>query len=218
VSKSRLMEQLGLEGLIHIWGRAGTGKTLLACLIAADESRLTKIEWINTDAKQSFVSQLRQTIESEGGLIQNITVTMARDRKEVRDLILSLTKDIESDCSLVVIDSITRLLDMARENPTLWGREMIEEALPTLAGIVNKHGVNVIVTSESRAINESDTLAVHHKTIAKWADHDVRLIKNGIGDSSLILEGENQIGILRFSDNGVSVVSRLAQRLGQMEV
>jgi hypothetical protein len=212
------MEQLGFEGLIHIWGKAGTGKTLLACLIAADESRHTKIEWINTDAKQSFVPQLKQTIESDGGLMQNITVTMTRDRKEVRDLILGLIKELESDVSLVVIDSITRLLDMARENPTLWGRELIEEALPTLAGIVNQRGVNVIVTSESRAVDESSTLAVHHRTIARWADHDIRLIKNSNRDASQIMENDDQIGILRFLENGVSVISHSAQRLEQMEV
>jgi len=220
VSKPRLLQQLGLKGLIHIWGDAGTGKTLLACMITSDESRFSKVEWINTDAKQSFVSQLKRSIESRGGEIQNIAVTLTSSRQEVRNLILNLVETIESDVSLVVIDSVTRLLDMAREDPILWGRELVEEALPSLAGIVNQKGLNVIVTSESRVVDDSRTLAVYHKTIAKWADFDVRLVKNGVGDSSEIilgLEEEKPIGILQLHESSV-VFSQLDQKQEQVEV
>ncbi|MFW9794835.1 MAG: NB-ARC domain-containing protein, partial [Candidatus Thorarchaeota archaeon] len=206
MSRPRLMEQLGLQGVIHIWGKAGVGKTLLASKIASNESRFAKVEWINTDAKQSFIPHLRRNIVSENGIIENITVTMVTDRQAIKETIESLNDVLNSDVSLVIIDSITRLLDMARRDPTLWGRELIEEALPTLAGIVSRRGVSVIVTSESRSIDEKKTLAVHYKTIAKWSDYDIQLVRNIHSGSSQIIRcenGDSQIGTLDLLENRV---------------
>lgn len=203
VSKPRLIKQLNLEGLIHIWGKAGSGKTLLASIIASNESRYSKVEWINTDAKQSFVPQLKRLVESEEGVMENIIVTMLNDRHEIREVILNLAERLDPEVSLVVIDSITRILDLARADPILWGREMIEEALPTLAGLVDQKGLSVIITSETRAMEDSKNLAVHQKTIAKWVDHDFLLIKTTMDSSSQImrgLENKHQIGILRNDD------------------
>lgn len=218
VSKTNLTESLALDGLIHLWGDAGSGKTLLACSIASEVSRYSKVEWINTDSKQSFIPYLKRSIESAGGSIQNVSVTMANDRTEVRDLILGLSRSLPAGVSLIVIDSITRLLDMAREDPILWGRELFEEALPTLAGIVDEKGVKVIITSESRAMSESGNLAVHHRTIKKWADHDILLVRNALEESTRILrvvdtpEDQELIGILRLMENGIPIVQAQASR------
>ncbi|MFW9982649.1 MAG: hypothetical protein ACFFE3_12130, partial [Candidatus Thorarchaeota archaeon] len=185
------------------WGKAGSGKTLLASIIACNESRYSKVEWINTDAKQSFVPQLKRIVESEEGVMDNITVTMANDRHEIREVILNLSEFLDPEVSLVVIDSITRILDMAREDPILWGREMIEESLPTLAGLVSNLRVNIIIISETRAMEDSNILAVHQKTISKWVDHDILLTKTNVDSSSKIMRGlknRHQIGILKNYD------------------
>jgi hypothetical protein len=108
---------------------------------------------------------------------------------------------------------------MAREDPTLWGRELFEEALPTLAGIVDSRGVKIIITSESRAMSESGNLAVHHRTIKKWADHDILLVRNALEDSTRILrvvdtpEDQEQIGILRLMENGIPIVKAQTSRV-----
>jgi hypothetical protein len=224
VSKANLTETLALDGLIHLWGDAGSGKTLFACSIASEVSRYSRVEWINTDAKQSFIPYLKRSIESSGGSIKNVTVTMASDRGEFRNLILSLSRSLPEGVSLIVIDSITRLLDMAREDPTLWGRELFEEALPTLAGIVDEKGVKIIITSESRALSESGNLAVHHRSIKKWADHDIQLVRNALEDSTRIMrnvdtpEYQEQIGILSLMENGIPIVkpqpSRISEPMG----
>lgn len=206
MSKPRLMEQLGLKGLIHIWGRAGSGKTMLACKIASDESSYSRVEWINTDSKQSFVSQLKRDIEAGGGNIRNVAITLVSDKNQIKDLVLKLNKTLEPEVSLVVIDSLTRVLDMARKDPTLWGREMIEEVLPALAGLVNKEVVNVIITSEVRTVDEQRTIAVHHRTIAKWTDHDVHLVRSSNGDTSRIIrntECEEHVGVLDLVENSL---------------
>ena len=224
MSKVNLTDTLALDGLIHLWGDAGSGKTLLACSIASEVSRYSKVEWINTDAKQSFIPFLKRSIDSVGGSIQNVSVTMADERNEVRDLILGLPQSLPDGVSLVVIDSITRLLDMAREDPILWGRELFEEALPTLAGLVDERGVNVILTSESRAMTDLGNLAVHHRTIKKWVDHDIMLARNTLEDSSRIMrvidepDNKEQIGVLHLMENGIPMVvphtSRAIKQIG----
>ncbi|MGY5863153.1 MAG: NB-ARC domain-containing protein [Candidatus Thorarchaeota archaeon] len=221
MSKPRLMEQLGLKGLIHIWGRAGSGKTMLASKIASDESSYSKVEWINTDSKQSFVQQLKQDIEAGGGNIGNVAVTMVNDRDQIKDMVLNLNKTLEPDVSLVVIDSLTRVLDMARKNPILWGREMIEEVLPALAGLVNKKVVNVIITSETRTVDEQRTIAVHQTTIAKWTDHDVHLVRSSNGDASRIIretECEKQMGVLDLDANSLVLSQHHSNLRKTMEV
>ena len=224
VSEVNLTDTLALDGLIHLWGDAGSGKTLLACSIASEVSRYSKVEWINTDAKQSFIPFLKRSIDSVGGSIQNVSVMMAGERNEVRDLIRGLPQSLPDGVSLIVIDSITRLLDMAREDPILWGRELFEEALPTLAGLVDERGVTIILTSESRAIADSGNLAVHHRTIKKWVDHDIMLARKTLRDSSRILrvidgpDNKEQIGVLRLMDDGIPVVvpqtSRALEQIG----
>lgn len=221
VSNPMLTETLALDGLIHLWGDAGSGKTLFACSIASEVSRYSKVEWINTDSKQSFIPNLKRTIESADGSIQNVSVTMARDRHEVRDLILGLSRSLPEGVSLIVIDSITRLLDMAREDPILWGRELFEEALPTLAGIVDEKGVKIIITSESRAMSETGNLAVHHRTIKKWVDHDILFVRNALEDSTRIMrvvdtpEDQELIGTLRLMENGIPIVQPQTTRVSE---
>lgn len=212
VSKTSLTETLALDGLIHLWGDAGSGKTLFACSIASEVSRYSKVEWINTDAKQSFIPFLKRSIDYAGGSMNNVSVTLVDDRHEIQDLILNLSKSLPKRVSLVVIDSITRLLDMAREDPILWGRELFEEALPTLAGIVVDRGVNIIITSESRAMVETGNLAVHHRTIKKWVDHDILLVRNTLEESTRIMrvvdspDDQEQIGTLRIMEDGFLLV------------
>lgn len=223
MSKVHLIDTLALDGLIHLWGDAGSGKTLLACSIASEATRYSKVEWINTDAKQSFIPFLKRSIDSVGGSIQNVSVTMASERNEVRDLILGLPKSLPDGVSLIVIDSITRLLDMAHDDPILWGRELFEEALPTLAGLVDERGVTIILTSESRAMTDSVNLAVHHRAIKKWVGHDIMLARNTLEDSSRImrvvdgLDNREQIGTLRLTDDGIPmVISQTSRAFGQI--
>jgi KaiC/GvpD/RAD55 family RecA-like ATPase len=224
VSKTTLTEMLSLDGLIHLWGDAGSGKTLFACVMAAEISRYSKVEWINTDSKQSFIPKLIRSVESAGGSIKNVTVALTSDRTELRNLILNLSRSLQPGVGLIVIDSITRLLDMARDDPTMWGRELFEDALPTLAGIVDEKGIKIIITSESRAMNDFGNIAVHHRSIRKWVDHDILLVRNTLEESTRILrvldtpEDQEQIGILRLIEGGVPLVqpqsSRISQPLG----
>ena len=181
---------------------------MFASKLAADESTYAKVEWINTDSKQSFVARLKQDIEERCGNIDNVTVTILSDRQKVKDLILNLGEDLDPEVSLVVIDSLTRVLDMSRKDPTLWGREMIEETLPSLAGLVKKRGVNIIITSEARTLDEQTTVAVHHKTISKWVDHDVHVVRslNGV-TSQIIREDEKNelVGVLALEENSLNL-------------
>lgn len=177
MSNQPLMDMLGLSGLIHLWGDAGSGKTLFAVALACDVSKNHRVEWINADAKKSFVSHLKKNAVASGGKMENITVTFTEDQAELCTLIEGLPSAI-AGVSLIVIDPITRVLDLARNDPVLWGREIIEDVLPTLTGIVAQNNVDIIITSESRMMQDSINRAVHHNSISRWADHDLYMSRS----------------------------------------
>ena len=206
--RSSLMTSLGIRGLIHFWGSAGSGKTLLACALAGDASKHGRVEWINTDGKKSFVSYLKRNIDTSGGKVENVTITMTDDQSELLELIRTLP---DSDLpSLIVIDPITRVLDLARDDPTLWGQELVEDVLPTLAGIVSSNDLDIVITSESRMLGDSGNRAVHHNTITKWIDHDLCLNRNLSGSLTRIVrkneETEQETAQLRVDDTGVLTI------------
>ncbi|RDE12453.1 MAG: hypothetical protein C4K48_09985 [Candidatus Thorarchaeota archaeon] len=193
------MYALGLGGLIHLWGDAGSGKTLFAVALACDVSKNHRVEWINTDAKKSFVSHLKKNAVASGGKMENITVTFTEDQAELCTLIEGLPSAI-AGVSLVIIDPITRVLDLARDNPILWGREIIEDVLPTLTGIVSQNNIDFIITSESRMMPDSTNRAVHHNSISRWADHDLCITRN---------TGSPHSQVSRFSENGMKELASM---------
>jgi predicted ATP-dependent serine protease len=206
VYNAPLLEALELRGLIHIWGDAGSGKTLLAVAIACDASKHSRVEWINSDAKKSFVTHLKKNISASGGRIENITINLTESRSELNALIDDLPR-ILNEPSVVIIDPITRVLDMAREDPVLWGREIIEEVLPTLSGIVAHKNVDIIIISESRMMEDSTNQAVHHRTISRWVDRDICLERNMHGSqtkiSRLTDDGSQELAVMKVDSNGI---------------
>jgi len=179
VHNELLLHNLGLHGFIHLWGAAGSGKTLLSSLIAADASRHGFVEWINTDSKRAFVGLLKTNVQTLNGRMENIKVTMTNGSREAIDAVTRLPEIAEDGTVLCVIDSITRTLDMGREDPLLWGREFIEKVFPTLASFASVKSINVLVTSECRQIPGLGTVPVLHRTIAKWADHEIQVKRAG---------------------------------------
>lgn len=205
VHKSSLMTSLGLGGLTHLWGSAGSGKTLLAVALASDVSKHATVEWINTDGKMSFVRYLKKNIAVSGGRSENVTITMTDSQSDLLELIQSLPN---SDLpSLLVIDPITRVLDLARKEPTLWGREIVEDVLPTLAGLVAANDLAIIITSESRMLEDSVNRAIHHEAISKWIDHDLCLNRDMFGTLTHIVtkieDTELETAQLRMDQTGV---------------
>ncbi len=205
VHRDNLMTSMGLGGLIHLWGIAGSGKTLLAVALAADVSKHARVEWINTDGKKSFVSYLKRNIVASGGHLDNVSITMTDDQSELLELIQALPKtDLPS---LIVIDPITRVLDLARDDPTLWGREIVEDVLPTLAGMVTTNDLAIVITSESRMLEDSGNRAVYHNTIAKWIGHDLCLNRDLSGSLTHIVrkieDVEQETAQLRVDQTGI---------------
>jgi predicted ATP-dependent serine protease len=204
------MSMLGLGGLIHLWGDAGAGKTLLATALASAVSKEGYVEWINADAKKSFVTHLKKNVEHSGGHTNNITVTMAESRVELRSIIESLTETI-SGTSLIVIDPITRVLDMTQADPILWGQELIEVILPTLAGAIAGKDVDIVIISESRMSGCSESQAVHHQSISRWIDHDLHLVRTlGASHSQIFRDskdGKEELAIMKVDDRGVIQVT-----------
>ncbi|MCK5238148.1 MAG: hypothetical protein KAR33_01300 [Candidatus Thorarchaeota archaeon] len=170
----RIDQLLANGGIIHIRGGPGTGKTVLASRIAAEVSRRGRVEWLCNDGKISFTEVLTRNIQRHGGLSSNITILQPRGHLEARIIIESLRESVSHDTRLVVIDPLTRVLDMGRRSEEMWGRVLIEETLPTIAGLALETSVCFLVTSEVRMIDEAD-IPIHHEKIRQWTDLEVKL-------------------------------------------
>ena len=164
----------GLDGLIHLSGVAGSGKTLFAVALASNATRSGKVLWINTDAKTAFVNHLKVNIDSIGGDRTATSILTIMGHKRVREAILDLPNSLDKDTVLLVVDPVTRSLDMSHREDVMWGREMFEEVMPTLAGLVIARGLNVVIVSESRSFDH-EPAAVFHRSIKRWTDHDLVL-------------------------------------------
>ena len=187
---------LKMGNLFHIWGEAGSGKTLLACAFAAESVRNGHVRWICADGKRSFVRALRINTENS----RNITVNILTGYKEVQDAILSLCEMIPDDTSLIVVDPITRVLDMTRRKELMWGRDLIENALPSLVALTEQ-GVKVVLVSEVRNLEERVT-PVMHESILIWKPVDLQLVRRLQRDSTLLRDG-NPLARMTIDGKGV---------------
>lgn len=181
------LQDFGLGGFIHLWGAAGSGKTILASLVAAEASRTGHVEWINTDSKKAFIQSLKANVQSIGGIINNITVTMAESHQDAKIIISNLSDIVEDGTVLCVIDTITRTLDLKRNDPTFWGQEFVEVVLPVLASLSRRPGFNIIATSECRQLPDSGVVPVLHRTISKWVDHELLVRRASVKSHSNVL-------------------------------
>ncbi|MDF1537707.1 MAG: PhoH family protein [Candidatus Thorarchaeota archaeon] len=162
------------RGLIHLSGSAGSGKTLLAAAIAAKATRSSHVDWLAIDGKPGFIGYLKRNLQYYGGLESNLTLTRISAATEAKTAIMDTANRLRHNTRLIVVDPITRVLDMSRHDNTLWGRDLFEEALPTLAGIANSRALCVILTSEVRE-NEAGPKAIYHKKIRSWVSTDLIL-------------------------------------------
>ncbi len=163
--------------MIHVWGPPACGKTLFVSMLAAESVDRGYIHWLVLDGKTSHFARLKKMIEKRGRESSSVTVRVADNAADARKLVMESTQRMNEDTALVVVDPITRVLDMSRRDEIMWGRELFEEALPTLAGIAHARDVIVAMTSEVR---ESDIghRAVYHDILKSWTDCDLRLSRD----------------------------------------
>lgn len=202
------LNDTGLDGFIHLWGAAGSGKTIFASLIAAEASRYGLVEWINTDSKKVFIRNLKANVNLVGGVMENINVTVVESHQEARQIISTLPELLEENTVLCVVDTMTRTLDFARNNPVLWGQEFLEVVLPILSSLSRKRGFRVVATSECRQLPEYGVVPVLHRAISKWADHEILVKRSAAKPHSYILlsgfasEDEILLATIRPHSNG----------------
>lgn len=202
---------LATNGITHLSGSAGTGKTLMAALIASLYTRNSRVQWVSTDGKSSFLAHLKRNMDHYGGKPSNLLVTMTSGSHEALEVILSLPSKLTEGTALIVIDPITRVLDMSRTSPDLWGRELFEDALPTLAAIAATMGLSVLITSEVRE-SESGLRAVYYQKIRRWAGMNLYFERHiGFDVSRIFLLDQDghptcQMGSLEMDANGYSMV------------
>ena len=191
---------LGLSGLVHISGQSGSGKTLLAVALAADTAKHSYVDWINTDGKLSFTAYLRKNVQEDNANRINIQTPLGF--RKSYDAIMNL--EIRDD-SLVIIDTITRLLDMSSNSPELWGRELVEEVLPTVAAQAQSKNATVLLLSESRYRIDEKLKPVLHNIIDRWVDHHLELRREYLSKKSTIhqFDKDNEIAYLLLDREGM---------------
>ncbi|MFW9920610.1 MAG: hypothetical protein ACFFED_13485 [Candidatus Thorarchaeota archaeon] len=194
-------------GMLHVSGAAGSGKTLFASILASILSEKGYVDWISTDGKAGFVKHIRSNLEHYGGISSNISVTRVMGYDETLQVILSMDQRLKENTRLIVIDSITRVLDMSRNDPLLWGRTLFEDALPTLASISEGRRVPIVLISEIRE-SQGVPSAVYHEKIRKWAKWDLVFERpHGLNQSKILQDGggetsQMQIGTLQLNPAG----------------
>jgi hypothetical protein len=216
----RLEPLVGSTRLLHLWGSAGSGKTLLAASLAAEASRSGIVEWINTDGKRGFIPILRANIAAVGGASSNIRVTLAQGSAEAQAAVMGTLEGTHPETRMVVVDPITRILDMSRVDDILWGRELIEDALPSLAALAER-GIVVVLVSEVRS-TEVGVVPVMHDSVKHWKPRSLRAARGPGRHSTLFLptpEGEEVFAVLRVDERGLIQLDypSAAQLLGESD-
>ncbi len=178
-----------LNGLVHIWGIGGSGKTLLCSAIAAKRSREGHVLWLCLDGKYVFMKTLRNMFDAYGGFKDNLTILVTQDPADAIQTLLTLRERLRDDTKTIVIDPITRVLHMGRRDGSPWGRELIEEVLPTIVSLSLSRGITIVATNQIREL-DGNQLPVHHAAIKKWADIDLQLNTDGSPDAFSLHDNE----------------------------
>jgi len=200
-----------MRGMIHFSGSAGSGKTLLAAAIAAKVSQQSHVDWLAIDGKPGFIGHLKRNLQYYGGLESNLTVTRVSTTKDAKNVIMDTANRIKHNTRLIVVDPITRVLGLStlgnNRKENLWGRDLFEEALPTLAGIAEIQDMCVILTSEVRE-DETGPKAIYHKKIRSWVSVDLILDRTYSRKFSRVFVGTDDgvpgdlIGTMYLHENG----------------
>lgn len=182
---------------------------MLAAQLAAFKSRSKGVDWLCCDGKKSFIVYLKRAMESIGGIQSNLTLTIADNHQDVLKTIISTHDRIRSNTALIVVDPITRVLDMSRRDEVMWGRELFEEALPTLSGIAIQRDIMLLMTSEMRFRGDI-TAPVFWEKLRTWLDADYLVKKSpdsNITDIYEVTNGGNENFITSFTmDEGLSFI------------
>ncbi len=215
-----VLKALNLHGFVHVWGSSGSGKTLFAMQAAATRSIESHVVWICTDLKTSFIPRLKELVDYHKGTASNITVIITRGSQETYETLLGLEHILLPATSLVIIDSLTRVLDMARRDPILWGREMVEDILPYLAGLASSKQLSLLCTSECRTLDLTGAKPVFHKTIQKWVNCEIRLSRPHGAKISEIIHTQNDecIALQKIHVSGVPEITVDMQQKKSKEV
>jgi len=163
-----------LNGLIHISGEPASGKTLFAIGYAAEASTKGEVLWVNTNGKMAFLSSLKRTISRRNGNVKSVRILTALGHKMVRQTISNIPSFLTDNTILVVIDSITRVLNMGLRVEPMWGRVLFEEILPGLAAISMTHNITILCISECRDVGGSKR-AVYEEAMNRFANHEIRV-------------------------------------------
>ncbi|UCE10426.1 MAG: hypothetical protein JSW61_00445 [Candidatus Thorarchaeota archaeon] len=207
----------GISGLVHVWGSAGSGKTLLAIRIASEAACHSHVLWVNTDGKGAFIRLLRKNVVSAGGSRANVSVVLGHS--DARSAIDRISSCLKNETSLVVVDTITRILGMGPRSEPMWARVLFEEALPMLAGIARSRNIMIVILSESRS-NGVEDQAVHLDSIKKFADFDLHVEREpGRRVSRILVTGKSMdsmetILALRLSNDGIVEVNPTSKDMG----
>ena len=197
-------------GVIHIRGESGTGKTLLATRFAAAVSRSNRVDWLCADGKKAFASALTRNVIHYGGMPSNIMILQPKGHVEARAAIMSLRETVNYNTRLIVIDPVTRVLNLGIRDLEMWDRVLVEEILPTIAGLAAEIHVCFILTSEVRMLDEQN-VPIHQGIIRKWTDLEIFLERSKTDWTTINLldqlEGLQHIGDMRLTEEGIVEIS-----------
>lgn len=190
-----------LKGMIHVSGDPASGKTLFAIAYASEMSVRSDVLWINTNGKMAFIEPLKRTMSYRNGKPESVRIISTLGHEMVLQAIEDIPSFLTEDTALVVIDSITRVLDMGLRTEPMWGRILFEEVLPTLTAISMTQDLTILYISECRDVGGSRR-AVYKEAMNRFADYEIKITRSRRSGISIAEAGSAPLAQIRIEEGG----------------
>lgn len=136
------------EVITTIYGPAGSGKTNI-CLLCAAEMSNKKVIYIDTEGSFS-ISRFRQITEGTKEKLRNIIILKPTTFEEQKKVFKELKKLISKQIGIIIVDSIAMLyrLEMGQTKNIYEVNKQLGSQLSILTEIARKNQIPVLITNQ----------------------------------------------------------------------
>lgn len=194
---------VGIDGITTIYGKAGTGKTCLCIMTAAENCKANKVVFINCE--DNFpIDRFKQIAGNEAEkLLDNLILINVKSFKDQHKKILEI-KSLCKNVPLVIIDGLSHYYRMFIKVDKILAINMLNVQMSKLAEIV-KDGKSVLITNHVYTNSLRNKIEmVGYSVIFPYSKKVIELTKNnnriaylrkpGLTEFSFLIDEKGIIG------------------------
>ncbi|MBD3192818.1 MAG: AAA family ATPase [Candidatus Heimdallarchaeota archaeon] len=195
-------EQSTTGELIHIFGKAGSGRTTLALQIACNISLLgQKVLYIDTEGKVSG-KRIKELVGDKFKQVNDqLKLFYPKNFSEQHDFIQRIEFYLSNrEIGLIVVDTITNLYRQGRMLGTI-GKNNYEKLafqVALLRQLAKKHSLKILLINQATISKKDDPGNLKREQVSPvakaimnyWADREIILVAYGWGDFEARIPGE----------------------------